>query len=162
MITYPGKHSERFFGKPFIADQLFCNLSTKTQQALSNAKRTVWFKPGKTICGIGECPKNIYILRKGAAALYIAPGESQNRLIRKIAKNEVLGLAESLACFRYEAGAVAETDCICEQINSHDLTDILAIDPELSFHILSALGANLQQSYKSFAALGFRVTSLAP
>lgn len=149
------KNQERFFGRPFLAGQLFCGLSRKTSQALSEIKHPVLFNKSQIIYGIRDLPNNIYILRKGKARLFIATEQKPHCAVRDILINEVIGLPESLAYFQYETGIEAATTCICDSIERKDLIGLLEGNSELCYRLLGVLGDNLNKSYKAFSSHEF-------
>ena len=149
------KNQERFFGRPFLADQLFCGLTRTAHQALSEIKRPILFKKSQIIYGTSDLPNNIYILREGEARLFITTKRKPHCIVRNILTNEVLGLPESLAYFQYEAGVETTTSCICDSIERKDLIGLLEDNSELCYRLLGVLGDNLNKCYKAFSLQEF-------
>lgn len=144
--------SESFFGKPFSAESLFCDLTPKTRKSLAKIKKQVKFRKHESIFSAGELPFSVYVLVAGKAQLYINTAANKRCIVRNILHSELLGLPELLAYFPYETGIEAVTACYCDCFPREDFINFLQTDSNISFRLLSMLGTNLQTSYRTFSS----------
>jgi CRP/FNR family transcriptional regulator, polysaccharide utilization system transcription regulator len=142
----------KFFGKPFLADDLFCDLSPQTSKSLAKIKQQIKFKKNEAIFSIGEKPRSIYVFIEGKAHLYFNTDLNERFVIRDIYQNEILGLTESLASFPYETGIQTLSNCICDCFPREEFIDFLQNNSQVSFRLLKMLGSGLQNSYQTFSS----------
>jgi CRP-like cAMP-binding protein len=138
--------SEYFF--PLFADNLFCDLTTKSLKSLDTIKHTKRFQKGVCFFSRGDMPNFIYLLREGKAELLLNDKLNDINIARLIEPDEIFGLTETIVNLPYETGAQTITSCICECIGREDFIRFLQDAPEVCFRLTHLLALNLQKSYR--------------
>ncbi len=146
MLNKHQANSECFFGNAFLADDLFCGLSSETQTSLLAIKQTKRFAKDQLIFAVEQMPCCIYILTTGDAQIFYAT----ELFGRSVKRNEILGLTEAITNLPYEISVKAVSPCIFECVGRDDFNRFLQSEPEVCFRLLQMLGANLQKVYQLF------------
>jgi CRP-like cAMP-binding protein len=142
MLIEHQKISEHFFNNALCADDLFCGLSSESENSLRAIGRAKLFEKDETVFARGQLPCCIYILREGEAQIFYDDG------VYRVNRNEILGLTEALSNLPYEISVKAATACRFECIRRDDLIAFLQNEPEICFRLLQMLGANIQKIYR--------------
>jgi len=145
MLNKHQANSECFFGNAFLADDLFCGLSSETRNSLRAVKQTKQFAENELIFTVGQMPCCIYILTTGEAQIL-----HNAVFIRPVKQNEILGLTEAITNLPYEISVKAAAPCLFECIGRDDFIRFLQNEPEVCFRLLQILGANLQKVYRFY------------
>ena len=146
MLIEKQKISDYFFNNALVADDLFSNLSSESQNSLRDIKREIEFAENEIIWECGHMPCCIYILVEGEAEI-LYRGVQQ---VHRIKQNEILGVTEAISNLPYEISIKTDTACRFECISREAFLDFLQTEPEICFRLLQRLGANLQKFYRLF------------
>jgi CRP-like cAMP-binding protein len=144
MLIEHHKISGQFFNSAFLAADLFCGLSTASQNSLHGVKLEKQFAPDETIFSSGAMPCDIYILTEGEAQILYQGVE----LIHRVKQNEILGLTEAISNLPYDISLKTLTPCRFECIRRDEFLTFLQEEPEICFRLLQMLGANLHKLYR--------------
>jgi CRP-like cAMP-binding protein len=143
--------SEYLFNDAFSAACLFCDLSPKTQQALTAIKQKILFEKDVIVFANGEFANSIYFLLEGKAQMFTSIPSPEKTLTRQVEPNELFGLTEAITERPYETNLKTVTPCLFDSIRHDDFIRFLQDEPEACFRLLQMLGTNTQKIYALFS-----------
>lgn len=136
---------EHLFGEPFFADHLFCGLSPKTFETFSCIKQTRRFPKNVFICKSENMPLCIYLLVEGEAQMSLNSIFADQKIVRQVRQNEILGLTENLANLPFRASVRTLSPCLFELVRREDFLEFIYYEPQICLRLLKILGENYQK-----------------
>ena len=135
---------EHLFGEPFFAESLFCGLSPKTFETFSCIKQTRRFPKNVCVCKSENMPLCLYVLVEGEAQMSLNSIFSDQKTVRQVEQNEILGLTENLSNLPYRVSVRTVSPCIFESIKREDFLEFIYYEPQICLQLLTILGKNYQ------------------
>lgn len=139
-------NSPWFLGNPILEEEVFeAGPQNGCKTPLLPAQPQT-FPGGCDVFRRGEDPGFIYVLRRGAAELFIDTGlGGRGRISRPVRSSEVLGLVEAVTGFHYETSVRTISPCSFDAIRRVDLIRLLFSSAGMCFRLVQLLGKDLQK-----------------
>lgn len=131
---------------------LFDSRSETLAKRIRELRKPGRYYAGSTIFRSGDAPEFAYILVNGFATVTFRPPGFSKHLVRRLHRDEVVGLTEIISGLPYETDLKTLTFCALDLISRDDLLTLLADEPDLSFHIAEILSFELQNLSSIFQA----------